>query len=202
MPDPRLLDLGLLPRRRSLLVELIPGGLPTLHRRFGFGHPHGIILIRRRGQLQLRLGALKFAAQVAQQGLILRQMALRLLPGLLGLLQVIAHLALAVAVELQHLFDATDIRANTVVARLRLVEAVVQLAMLIALLLDFAIGIALLGNYPFQRYFEATHLLFTLQRLTIQRLPTQRLQLRLELTLISLERLVLLRRLGLAMQAG
>src|SRR5690606_19984789 len=100
------------------------------------------------------------------------------------------------------LFDATDIRANTVVARLRLVEAVVQLAMLIALLLDFAIGIALLGNYPFQRYFEPTHLLFTLQRLTIQRLPTQRLQLRLELALISLERLVLLRRLGLAMQAG
>src|SRR5690606_1284713 len=188
----RLLHFRLLARRQGLLVELVPTGLPTLHRRFGFHQAGRIVLVRRGGQFQLRLDGIQLRTQITEQGLVLDQVALRLLPGLLGLRQIITHLALTVAVELQHLFDATDVRTDAVIARLGLIETLVQLGMPVALFLDLAVGVALLGNDRLQCHFQAANLVFALVGPGIQRLPAQRLQLGLQLALFGLEGLVLL----------
>ena len=127
-------------------------------------------------------------------------MALRFLPGQLGLFNVAVQLPLAVTVELQNLLDAADIGAQTVVLRLHPVKGLVKVAVLVALLFNLAVGVALLGNQGLQRDLKVAHAVFTLAGLLIQGLPAQRLQLSPELTFLSLELLVLLRRLGLAMQ--
>src|SRR5690606_32120084 len=81
-----------------------------------------------------------------------------------------------------------------------LIETVVQLGVLIAPLLDLAVGVALLGDHGFQRDFQAAYFLLSLPGLGIQTLPAQGLELRLELTFLGLPGLVLLGSLRLAMQ--
>ena len=127
-------------------------------------------------------------------------MTLRLLPGQLGLFNVAVQLPLAVTVELQNLLDAADIRAQTVVLRLHPVKGLGEVAVLVALFLDLAVGVALLGNQGLQRHLQITYAVFPLTGLLIQVLPAQRLQLGLKLAFLGLELLVLLCRLGLTMQ--
>src|SRR5690606_9087976 len=122
---------------------------------------------------------------IGKQRLILTQVTLRLSPGLLGLPQVILQLPLAVPVELQRLLDATDIGPDAVIAGLHLIEAVIQLSVLIAPLLDLAVGIALLGDHRLQRNLETAYFLLPLPGLGIQVLPAQGLQLGLELTFLG-----------------
>src|SRR5690606_21045165 len=138
--------------------------------------------------------------QICEQRLVLAQVTLRLCPGLVGLLQVFLQLPLAVPVELQRLLDAADIGTDAVIARLHLIETVVQLGVLIAPLLDLAVGVALLGNHRLQRNRETAYFLLPLPGLGIQALPAQGLQLGLELTFLGLPGLVLLGSLRLAMQ--
>src|SRR5690606_26526779 len=113
---------------------------------------------------------------------------------------VFLQLPLAVPVELQRLLDAADIGTDAVIARLHLIETVVQLGVLIAPLLDLAVGVALLGDHRLQRNLETAYFLLPLPGLGIQALPAQGLQLGLELTLLGLPGLVLLGSLRLAMQ--
>src|SRR5690554_6621341 len=119
-------------------------------------------------------------------------MALRFLPGLFGLLQVIMQLPLAIAIEFQGLFNAADVGANAVIPRLHLVEAVIQLGVLVALFFYFTIGVALLGDDCLQRDFLTLYLLFALFGECIQPLPAQGLQLGLELSLFGFPALVFL----------
>src|SRR5690606_10413947 len=200
MTDARLFHLRLLTRFIGLQVELVPGALPLLHGLFGRQGGHSSVFIGRAGHLELGLGLGELGTEISQQRLILGQVTLGLLPGLFGLLQIFLQLALAVAAELQGLLDATDISADAVVAGLHLIEAVVQLGVPVALLLDLAVGVALVGNDGFQRHFQAAHLMLALAGAGIQRLPAQGLQLGLEVALIGLPRLVFFRRLGLAVQ--
>src|SRR5690606_15835523 len=86
--------------------------------------------------------------------------------------------AAAVPVELQRLLDAADIGTDAVIAGLYLIETVVQLGVLIAPLLDLAVGVALLGDHGFQRDFQAAYFLLPLPGLGIQALPAQGLELR------------------------
>src|SRR5690606_23488510 len=84
---------------------------------------------------------------------------------------------------------------------LHLIEAFGQFMMAIAEALDAGIGVALLGDQRLEGDFLVADDLFPLTGLLVQRLPAHGGELGLEFAFLGLVGLVLLGRLGLAMQA-
>ena len=122
-------------------------------------------------------------------------------PGPLGLAQIVLQLTQTLLAMLNALLDACDITADRIEAPLNEVEALRQFVVPVAQTLDAGVGIPL---FRYQRLktdlLIADHLL-TLTHLIVQRLPAQRRQLGLQLTLLGFVLLIFLRRLRLAMQA-
>src|SRR3990167_8806513 len=118
----------------------------------------------------------------------------------LGFVKVILQLAQTLLAVLDALLNTRDIAAHRVETALHQVETLAQLMVAIAQAFDARIGVALLGDQGFEADFLIADHRLAATYLLVQRLPTQCGELSLELTLLGLVFLILLRRLGLAMQ--
>ncbi len=199
--DARLLHLGLATRLGTALVEAVPLLLPTVHGGLGFLQAGGGLLGGGRSHLLLGQEHLQLLAQGGQQGTVVAEVRLGFQARLFRLAQVILQLAQALLAVLDALLDAGDIAAHGIETALHQVETLGQLVMTVAQAFDAGIGTALLGHQGLEGHLLVTDHLLAAADLLVQGLPAQRQQLSLELTLLGLVFLVLLRGLGLPVQA-
>ena len=199
--DARLLHLGLPPRFGAALVEAIPLLLPGVHGAFGL-FQLGTGFLGRRGAHFLFGGEhVQLFTEGRQQRAVMPQVRFGFQTRALGLAQVILQLTQTLLAVLNALLDPGDITAHRVETALHLIEALGQLVMPVAQTLDAGIGTALLGHQRLEGHFLIADHRLTVADLLVQRLPPERGQLGLELTLLGLVFLIFLGGLGLTMQA-
>ncbi|MNF37252.1 hypothetical protein D3C84_181680 [compost metagenome] len=199
--DARLLHLRLAARLGTALVEAVPLLLPGLHGAFRGLEAGGAFLGGGLRQLLLGLEQLQLLGQAGQLGAIATQMGGGFLARLFGFAQVVLQLAQALLAVLDALLHPGDIAAHGIEAALHEVEAFGQLVVAVTQALDAGVGIALFGHQGLEADLLIADHRFALADLLVQRLPAQGRQLSLELAFFGLVFLILLRRLGLAVQA-
>ena len=200
MADTRLLHLRLLARLGGVLVELVPALLPVVHGVLGLQQGLGRGLFHRLQQLQLGGQGGELRLPATQPVAVLAQVALGFRQAGLGLAQVLAQLPPPLLLVLEGLLQPGHFRAQGVVAGLHLVEGVGALGVVHPVLLDCGIHLLVFRVHGLQLDLQFAYAVAGGPGLGVQRLPLQRLQLRLQGALLALELGILFRRLGLALQ--
>jgi len=152
--DAGTFDFGAALRLGGAAVEIVPFRLPGLHTLLGFaqlrpGLPGAGL---QRGQLGLLDGEL--LGQLGQAPGVDLDVRLGLVPGLVGLRQLLLLTRAAVPAMLDGLLDAGDLGAQAVVTALHFIEGVVGLDLSLAGLFDGGLQGALIGDHGLQLHLE------------------------------------------------
>ena len=194
------LGLGRGRRGSQRLVENLPVLLPCLHRAFRLGQSRSRVLFRDTGRLER--GA-EFGEQDLERRRLLdvpHAMRARILQALRDLLEFLALAAADFARMLHRLLGARNLGANLVVATLYRSKRFAMRVVVAPRTLDRRLNRALLGERRLQREVALAHDRLARAGLGLDLAEPQGQQLRLQLALFLLQRLVAARGRGLALQ--